>query len=885
MFRRPTSLFLIAFVFSLSLTLSIATIFAQDTSKTWLDDTQSPAVKKMHTFSESEIVEEKSSRTGFTNQSCMKKVVPISNTHKHDGCWYATRIGMLEKEGHYLLQPGERIAGRIFSTSTDAPTLHPTQNPNIFMQASLNQATGYGFFATFRTTETAQMARTTHQGGGITLTYEKPGVRLKAESGSSIHTQHSYIWQSENARWMVLMNEEGSFVRVNMSTLAMSSVKLREKPSGKWIPGSASISNDGKYVAAAVHGEQYSELYISDLSQCTKGERAEAVLPASKCPARTIKNVLKQHITAYKSITLPKFYDNHTLSIYHVDSTNQYTQYLLQAPNTIEATNIYMAMGDSFTSGEGAYNYNSLTDIQDQNLCHLSYKSYPYLLNQQFSLQTFNSVACSGARIDNITKKSQTRQTIADPTQFYIPGYKPQLQYIREGGQKPTIITLSVGGNDIGFADKIKHCVTHTTNCFDSYEDRLEIAQEIDRQKPRFREMLKQLKSTIPPNTKIYIIGYPSVINHEPSNECGINVRLSQKERKLANDITTYLNQTIQSVASEEKLRYIDTEDALSGSRLCEAPPMSIAMHGITHGNDVGIDKYKFLGKEGFHPNEKGQQLIKNTIIGQIHDFTHDAPIAHTASTPNPENLTQNTPKTGRPINKTIHGQTASLKGLPTDRKIALAADSFEYSLRPNTPYTIVFNSDVNNGTTVVTDSRGDLSATVTIPDTVTDGMFVVHIYGIDDAQQSIDIYQYIQLPDTSTQNDQSSDQQNIPIPEQQGPASTDSSAIPFPPLPHPSLRALLNTTSTPKILLNVSTTAHLGEQPGSNATENPRLDHKSDQTKPKVLELATETPSPQGTHPLPSSQKIYLVIAYSLAGISVSIFIIRTSIRKLNKN
>lgn len=870
-----TSLFLATFLFSLSLTLSIATIFAQESSETWLDPTQSPAVKKMRSFSYPEVNEEKASRNSFTNQTCFKKSVLVNNTKKHDGCWYTTQLGMLEKEGHYLLQPGEKIAGRIYSYSADAPTLHPTQNPNVFIQASPNHATGYGFFVTFRTVETAQMTKTIGLLGSVMLTYEKSGVRLKSESGSLIHTEHSYVWQSENARWMILMREGGSFVRVDMSTLAMSSVQLREKPRRGWIPGSASISNDGKYVAAAIHGESYSELYITDLSRCTGGATTELAAPASNCPTRTLKNVLTQHIPNYRSITLPKLHSNHMLSIYHADNSNQYTQYLLQAPNTKEATNIYMAMGDSFTSGEGAFHYEPQTDVQEKNLCHLSRKSYPYLLDMQFSLEAFNSVACSGARIDNITKRSQTRQTITDPAQFYTPGYKPQLQYIRDHDQKPNIITLSVGGNDIGFTDKIKHCVTRPSDCFDSYEDRLEIAQEIDKQQPRLQEMFKQVKTAVSPDAKIYIIGYPSVIN-DTSNECGINVRLSKKERKLANDITSYLNQTIKYVASKEHLPYIDIEDALVGSRLCETTSTDIAMHGITHGNDIGIGKYKFLGKEGFHPNEKGQQLIKNAIIGQIDDFTHDAPIIGTTPVPAPDHITQNTPQTGRSINKIINTQIASLKGASPDRNVALSIDGFEYSLRPNTTYTVTFDNNSKDSTEVSTDDRGDLTTTLDIPHTVTTDIFAIHIYGVDDNQEKIDLYQYLQPPSIASSNiSPINPQASVSPSDTDIPIFTSQHTLALTDIFYPSLRALLNTTSTPKFLLNVSTTAHLGEQNYTN-------DDVPSYSEPKVLELTTNTAKSPDHKQISSSQTLYLILVYCIASVSIGIYILRVAIRKL---
>ena len=62
-----------------------------------------------------------------------------------------------------------------------------------------------------------------------------------------------------------------------------------------------------------------------------------------------------------------------------------------------------MALGDSYTSGEGAYDYRNGTDTST-NQCHSSVAAYPELITQAlFSNAGGHSVACSGATIDDIT--------------------------------------------------------------------------------------------------------------------------------------------------------------------------------------------------------------------------------------------------------------------------------------------------------------------------------------------------------------------------------------------------------------------------------------------------------------------------------------------------
>ena len=88
------------------------------------------------------------------------------------------------------------------------------------------------------------------------------------------------------------------------------------------------------------------------------------------------------------------------------------------------AANSYVALGDSYSSGTGAGSY-----VNDGTACQRSVHAYPSLLasSQNLSL-TFR--ACSGA-------------TVADVTNTQLSAL----------GSATTHVTISVGGNDAGFAD------------------------------------------------------------------------------------------------------------------------------------------------------------------------------------------------------------------------------------------------------------------------------------------------------------------------------------------------------------------------------------------------------------------------------------------------
>ena len=105
----------------------------------------------------------------------------------------------------------------------------------------------------------------------------------------------------------------------------------------------------------------------------------------------------------------------------------------------------YVAMGDSFSSGEGTGVYVPGTDTAD-NRCHRSPLAYPSLLSDDSRrLRPLSFVACSGAA---------TRDLYA--TNAANPSEGPQLDALK---RRTRAVSLTVGGNDVVFVDVARACV------------------------------------------------------------------------------------------------------------------------------------------------------------------------------------------------------------------------------------------------------------------------------------------------------------------------------------------------------------------------------------------------------------------------------------------
>ncbi len=755
--RRITILLLILFVGAAYIP-GLSNAQENGNTLTWLDFNATPTIQKKSTISKSEYDNLLSAQQGYHHQTCIKKKIPTLSKpfmQFYDGCWYTTSIGLLEQGGKYLLQPGASIAGYIKGSPLDNSRLSPTPNPDVFLELIDDAGTGYGSFITLRKAETLEFNEEIVPVTGATiLTYKNPGKRIRDDNGS-VHTQSSFVWYSSNAQWMVIWGDSSSYaIRINLSTFEYKAVYIRDKPRGFYIRGHAAISNDGRYIVVSLNENSFSELYIQDLSSCNNSG-SFTYLEILKCKNRQLAPFLQNEITGYTAAYIPRFYSHNLLGFYHKNNDGTYTQYTLQAPNTNADVLHYLALGDSFASGEGAFDYEDGTD-DPVNKCHLSKKSYPYLINQQIALGSFRSIACSGARIENIIAGKETENQYKKPLDKsdWHPGNFRQLEHIKN--HEPNITTVSISGNDIGFADKIKYCALYANDCFDTYEDRLEIIREINGTFDAIVDTYHQIKQAMPPDTKIYAIGYPQIVSSDINDKCGLNVHLSAQERLLANQFTNYLNKVIKNAAAKAGVLYVGIEGSLSGNRLCEVHEAGIAVNGLTAGNDSGTSFLKVIGKESYHPNATGHWLMKNTILEKTDYFAKTMPEPDpTVTAPDEtDTLLLNAPKSGRKINKLNYDGDSKNNIYYHNGLFIDAIEASLYKLIPFRDYFIELHSTPTKLGTVTSDINGDLAINVQIPNTIPPGLHTLHIYGQNTDGEDIDIYRYVYIGVSETDFD-----------------------------------------------------------------------------------------------------------------------------------
>lgn len=313
-----------------------------------------------------------------------------------------------------------------------------------------------------------------------------------------------------------------------------------------------------------------------------------------------------------------------------------------------EAWKDYVALGDSFSSAEGVEPFISGTNTSgtNPNLCHRSEGAYSQLLNDTpgARLHVTSFVACSGAMTAMITGKWPSGSNASNQDE------DPQDEALGTGTD---VVTISIGGNDVGFKDFIIQCLFLDCSTISAQQ--------------QFTTAVNSLGSTLSgayddilakaPNATVYVVGYPQIMPDPStcSNPLGAGVtafnalvatakaggsaaiaavtavgQLAGVPSTLINDLinagqvtftsdemtagrnlTAALDSKISATVSAKassRLKYVDataSSSPFAGHELCTVDP-------YFNGLDVVNHEYSF------HPNQLGQDAYRQLLLSQF---------------------------------------------------------------------------------------------------------------------------------------------------------------------------------------------------------------------------------------------------------------------------
>ncbi len=212
----------------------------------------------------------------------------------------------------------------------------------------------------------------------------------------------------------------------------------------------------------------------------------------------------------------------------------------------------YAAVGDSFAAGVGARSYLDTT-------CYRSSLAYPKLLDADANLRLTAFPACTGA---------STAAAIASQ----VPGIATTTKRV----------TLTAGGNDIGFAAIMQNCFVFVLSSCQSAIVNAETLVANGTVAANVTAAVQAIRARAP-EAKVVVAGYP-LLFHEPNG---------YQWASRVNTGTVALNNAIESAAVAAGAVFVDVEAAFAG-------------HGIGSSSPWINDWSWLRTTDGFHPNATG---------------------------------------------------------------------------------------------------------------------------------------------------------------------------------------------------------------------------------------------------------------------------------------
>jgi lysophospholipase L1-like esterase len=251
----------------------------------------------------------------------------------------------------------------------------------------------------------------------------------------------------------------------------------------------------------------------------------------------------------------------------------------------------WVGLGDSFAAGPLIPNQ-SLSPLgclrSDNNFARKAAAQLGY---------TLTDASCSGARSDHMTQ-SQSTDAGTNPPQFDALT------------STTDVVTLQVGGNDIGFSEILQNCVTF--NPFDGCRDEYvvggvdEISQRISNTAPKIAAALQGVH-TRSPAARVYLVNYAAILPHTGSFGCWPQVPLAYSDVSWLRSKQQELNAMLATQAAANGATIVNDYTASIGHDACKSTSVRW-VEPLVPGNTAAP----------FHPNANGMTGIAGVVVSTV---------------------------------------------------------------------------------------------------------------------------------------------------------------------------------------------------------------------------------------------------------------------------
>ncbi|MFJ9894288.1 SGNH/GDSL hydrolase family protein [Streptomyces sp. NPDC091280] len=263
----------------------------------------------------------------------------------------------------------------------------------------------------------------------------------------------------------------------------------------------------------------------------------------------------------------------------------------------------YVALGDSYTAAPG------ITEPTGTPAgCDRSAGNYPAVVAAELGLKgdKFRDVSCSGATTADLTSAQDTDHGTNPPQ-------------LRALSSDTRLVTIGIGGNDIGFGKLLKRCVamgalyqlTGSGKYFTFTEDAPcardagPVAKKIATAGDRLSRILTEVKRRAP-EARVYVVSYPAILPAD-SADCGRGMSLAPGDVTYLRETEQQLNTALRQRASEAGVSYVDTYTPSTAHNAC-APKDTRWIEPLAPQNPAAP----------VHPNARGERGMAEAVLREV---------------------------------------------------------------------------------------------------------------------------------------------------------------------------------------------------------------------------------------------------------------------------
>jgi lysophospholipase L1-like esterase len=270
---------------------------------------------------------------------------------------------------------------------------------------------------------------------------------------------------------------------------------------------------------------------------------------------------------------------------------------LVALPGTAQAaapTGRYVALGDSYTSGP-------LIPTQVDVNCVRSNRNYPSLTAASIGSSSFRDVSCGGATTNDILNPGTGQLGITVP---------PQIAAVTA---TTALVTVGIGGNDIGFSEIIRTCAEDSLDspfgspCRDRYTagGTDQLRARINATAPKVATVLRAVRAAAP-GARMVVVGYP-VILPDTGFGCWPTVPIAFGDVPYLRGVEKALNSMLAATAAANGASYVDTYTPTIGHDACRGSSTRW-VEGLIPGTSAAP----------FHPNAAGERAMATATVAHL---------------------------------------------------------------------------------------------------------------------------------------------------------------------------------------------------------------------------------------------------------------------------